>query len=217
MIYKIYLIDGDNGINLLEATFREFAKKKIQGNVITDFFNAINRTIDNIQESMAKGRRLNEMTRVLESEDSTIVIFYHPLARVLFCIISDADDETDKLKEVIHKIGKRFWIKHQSDLKIFRTTTEKSRFLTFVADIENLTIGGRYAEVFPKLLIIKNVLDKILSMGMIEDFEYKIALECTGKNSPLKLARMFQRTRNEITDVLKKIEQLDVISYKKNH
>jgi len=213
LIYKIYLIDGDNGINLLDATFREFAKNRIQEDVITTFFNAINRTIDNIQESMAKGRRINEMTRMLESEDSTVVIFYHPLARVLFCSISDADDEADKLKEVLHKIGKRFWKKHQSDVKMFRTTGEKDRFETFTADIENLSMGGRYAEIFPKLLVVKNVLDKVVSMGMIEDFDCQIALKCTGKNSPLKMARKFDKTRNEINEILKKLEQLDIITF----
>jgi hypothetical protein len=211
IIYKIFLIDGDNGISLLESTFREFAKRKIQDDILTDFFNAINKTIDNVQESMAKGRRVNEMTRVLESEDSTFVIFYHPLSRVLFCAISDADDETDKIKEVIRKVGKRFWNKHQSDLNVFRTTAEKSRFQTFITDIENLSMGGRYAEIFPKLLVVKNVLDKVLSMGMINEFDLQIAVRCTGKNSPLKIARLYDKTRNEINDVLKKLEQLDII------
>jgi len=213
LIYKIYIIDGDAGISLLEATFREFAKDRIQEDVITTFFNAINRTIDNIQESMAKGRRMNEMTRVLESEDSTVVIFYHPLARVLFCSISDADDETDKLKKVLHKIGKRFWKKHQSDVKMFRTTGEKDRFQTFTVDIENLSMGGRFAEIFPKLLVAKGVLDKVISMGMVEEFDCQIALKCTGKNSPLKIARVFDKTRNEINEILKRLEQIDIISF----
>ncbi|MHA1293340.1 MAG: hypothetical protein ACTSQJ_11815 [Promethearchaeota archaeon] len=209
MIYKVYLIDADNGISLLETTFK--ALKKIQDEILAGFFSAINRTIDNIQAAMAKGRRINEMTRMLESEDSTIVIYFHPLSRLLFCSISDADDDTDKLKEVIHQIGRRFWKKHQSDLKVFRTTTEKIKFQTFNADIENLTMGGRIAEVFPKLMVVRNVLDKILSMGMIEHFDYQVALKCTGKNSPLKIARMFDKTRTEIMEILKKIEQLDII------
>ena len=209
MIYKIFLIDGDNGISLLECTFREFAKRKIQDDILTDFFNAINKTIDNVQESMAKGRRINEMTRVLESEDSTFVIFYHPLSRILFCAI--ADDETDKIKTVIHKIGKRFWNKHQSDINLFRTTGEKNRFQSFVTEIENLSMGGRYAEIFPELLVAKSVLEKVLSMGMIDDFDIQIAFQSTGKNSPLKIARLFDKTRNQINEILKKLEQLDII------
>ena len=94
------------------------------------FFQAINKTIDVIQESMAKGRRVNEMNRVVESEDSTILIYFHPLSRVLFCSISDADDDSEKIEEIVHKIANRFWKKHQSDLKVFRATTEKSRFQT---------------------------------------------------------------------------------------
>ncbi|MHA2089022.1 MAG: hypothetical protein ACW972_12145, partial [Promethearchaeota archaeon] len=79
MIYKAYLIDGDNGISLFESTFKEL--NKIQDEILTGFFNAINKTIDVIQESMAKGRRINEMNRIIESEDSTIFIYYHPLSR----------------------------------------------------------------------------------------------------------------------------------------
>jgi hypothetical protein len=209
LIYKIYLIDGDNGISLLESTFKEL--KKIQDAIITGFFNAINATIDVIQKAMAKGRRVNEMDRVLQSEDSTIFIYYHPLSRILFCSISDADDNNDKIEEVIHKIAIRFWKKHQSDLKNFRTTTDKSRFQTLIADIENLTIGGRIAEEFPKLLVIKNVLEKVLSMGMITDFEFQVALECTGNNTPLKISRNLNNKRTKIKETLKKLEELDII------
>ena len=209
MIYKIYLIDGDSGISLLDSTFKEL--KKIQDDILTGFFNAINKTIDAIQEAMAKGRRVNEMNRVVESEDSIIFIYYHPLSRILFCSISDADDNTEKIKAVIHKIAKRFWKKHQSDLKIFRTTTEKSKFQTLVADIENLTRGGKIAEIFPKLLVVKNVLERTLTMGMISDLDFQVAIQCTGKNSPLKISRILKKERSEINEVLKKLEQLDII------
>ncbi|MFX0073002.1 MAG: hypothetical protein ACFFAO_18145 [Candidatus Hermodarchaeota archaeon] len=194
---------------MLESTFREL--KKVQDEVLTGFFNAINTTIDVIQESMAKGRRVNEMNRILQSEDSTIFIYYHPLSRILFCSISDADDNTDKIEEVIHKISNRFWKKHQSDLKNFRTTTDKSRFQTLVADIENLTIGGRIAEVFPDLLVVKNVLEKVLSMGMIDELDLQVALQCNGKNSPLKISRILNKKHNEIDDILKKLDQLEII------
>lgn len=164
---------------------------------------------------MAKGRRVNEMNRVLVSEDSTIAIFYHPLSRMLFCAISDADDDTEKIKQTLHVLGNRFWKKHQDDVKLFRTTTEKSRFETFTLDVENITMGGRVAEIFPKLLVIKNVLDKIKSMGMISDFEFQVALMCTGKNSPLKISRGLQESKDVVRDALKKLDELDIINLKK--
>lgn len=209
MIYKIYLIDADNGISLVESTFKEL--KKVQDDILTGFFSAINTTIDVIQEAMVKGRRVNEMDRVLQSEDSIIFIYYHPLSRVLFCSISDADDDSEKIEDVIHKIANRFWKKHQSDLKNFRTTTDKSRFQTLIADIENLTTGGRIAEIFPKLLIAKGVLEKVLSMGMIDEFDLKVALQCSGKNSPLKISRILNKKQSEITPILQKLEELEII------
>ncbi len=211
MIYKVYLIDADNGISLLESTFKEL--KKIQDDIITGFFKAINITIDIIQKAMVKGRRVNEMDRILQSEDSTIFIYYHPLSRILFCSISDADDNTDKIEEIIHKVANRFWKKHQSDLKNFRATTDKSRFQTLIADIENLTIGGKIAEVFPNLIVAKSVLEKVLSMGMIADFDFQVALQCTGKDSPLKISRNLNKKRTEINEILKKLEDLDIIKF----
>ncbi|MFX0147307.1 MAG: hypothetical protein ACFE8E_06120 [Candidatus Hodarchaeota archaeon] len=214
MIYKIYLIDGDNGISILESTFKELRKGKLGNDVMPGFFKEINQIIDNIQDAMAKGKKRHEIIRTVESEDSTIVIYYHPISRILFCSISDADDNTDKLIEVINKIAIRFWKKHQSDIKTFRSTTERSRFQTIITDIENLTYGGKIAEVFPTLLVAKSVLEKIMSMGMITEFDFKVALKCTGekeKNSPLKIARFFNKTRTEIYEVLKKLEQLDII------
>jgi len=211
LIYRIYLIDGDNGISILESTFKDFQKSKISDDLIPGFFQEINRIIDNIQEMITKGEKGIEMVRLLESEKSTIVIYYHPLSRILFCSISDADDNTDKLIEVIKKIAIRFWKKHQSDIKLFRTTTEKSRFQTIITDIENLTNGGKIAEVFPKILLTKNVLEKILSMGMISKFEFQVAQKCTGENSPLMISRFFNKTLTEINENLKKLEQLDII------
>ena len=211
MIYKVYLIDADSGISIFEVTFKEL--KKIQDDILTGFFQAINKTIDVIQESMAKGRRVNEMNRVVESEDSTILIYFHPLSRVLFCSISDADDDTEIIEEIIHKIANRFWKKHQSDLKVFRATTEKSRFQTLSADIENLTIGGRIAEVYPKLLVVKKVLEKVLLMGMIDEADFQIALLCSGSTSPLKISRSTNKKKNEIRDILKKLAELDIIEF----
>ena len=209
LIYKVFLIDADNGISLMESTFKEL--KKVQDEILTSFFNAINKTIDVIQKAMIKGRRVNEMNRVLHSEDSTILIYFHPLSRILFCSISDADDNTEKIKEVMLKIAIRFWKKHESDLKVFRSTTEKSRFQTFIMDIENLTIGGRIAEVFPKLIVIKNVLEKVLIMGMVNNLDFQVALNCTGENSPLKISRLLKKNLSEIHDTLKKLSQLDII------
>ena len=212
LIYKIYLIDGDNGISILNTSFKEFQKDKIDDNLIPGFFNEINAIIDSIQNAMAKGKKENEFVRMLESEYSVILIYYHPTSRILFCSISDADDDTEKLVEVIHKIAYRFWKKHESDIKNFRTTTEKSPFKTIIADIENLCHGGHVAEVFPKLMIVKGVLEKILSMGMINDFEFHVALICTGDNSPLKISRIMQRPKTKIMDSLKNLHQLDIIT-----
>ena len=212
LIYKIYLIDGDNGISILDTSFKEFQKDKIDDNLIPGFFNEINAIIDSIQDAMAKGKKENEFVRMLESEFSVILIYYHPTSRILFCSISDADDDTEKLVEVIHKIANRFWKKHKSDITNFRTTTEKSPFKTIIADIENLCHGGHVAEVFPKLMIVKGVLEKILSMGMINDFDFHVALICTGDNSPLKISRLMQRPKTKIIDSLKNLHQLDIIT-----
>ncbi len=203
------MIDSESGISLLEATFKEL--EKIQDDILTGFFSAINKTIDIIQKAMTKDRRVNEMNRVLQSEDSTIFIYFNPPSRILFCSISDADDNTERIKEVMFKIAVRFWKKHESDLKVFRSTTEKSRFQTFIADIENLTIGGRVAEVFPRLQVVKNVLEKVLTMGMINNGDFKVALNCNGENSPLKISRILNKNLSEIHDALKKLSQLDII------
>jgi len=212
LIYKIYLIDGDNGISILDTSFKEFQKDKIDANLIPGFFNEINAIIDNIQAAMAKGEKEKEFVRMLESEYSIILIYYHPISRILFCSISDADDDTEKLVEVIYKIANRFWKKHKSDIQNFRTTTVKTPFKTIIADIENLCHGNHVAEVFPKLMIVKSVLEKILSMGMIDDFEYHVALICTGDNSPLIMSKITQRSKTKIIDSLKKLHQLDIIT-----
>jgi len=162
---------------------------------------------------MLKDKTGVDMSRVVESENSTIIIVYHPPSRVLFCSISDADDDVDKLKEVIDKISTRFWKKHESDINLFRTTSEKSRFQTIIADIENICQGGRVAEFFPLLIISEKVLPKIVTMGMIEEEELQVALKCTGEKSPLKIARELSKSRNEINIILKKLEQLDIVNF----
>ena len=205
------MIDGDNGILILDSTFKKFAENKLDDDLIPEFFKEINKIIDQIQEAMLKGEKGNDIIRVLESESSTIIIYFYPLPRILFCSISDADDDSDKLIEVIHKIANRFYKKHQSDINIFRTASENTSFKTFTADIENLTHNGHIGEIFPQLLIVKNVLEKILSMGMISDFEFHVALLCNGANSPLKISRMLHKSKLEIAEGLRKLQELDII------
>jgi len=163
---------------------------------------------------MVKGKNGEDMIRIVESENSTIIIIYHPLSRILFCSISDADDDVDKLIDVINKISNRFWKKHQSDIKLFRTTSEKSRFQTIITDIENISQFGKVAEVFPRLLIGENVLKtKIFSMGIINKEDLQVALKCSGKTSPLRIARELSKSRNDVNNILKKLEQLDIVNF----
>jgi hypothetical protein len=206
-------LDADNGIAIVESTFKKFKKDHLEKEIFPGFFNEINKIIDTIQDLMKKGKNLDEMTRVIESESATIIIYYHPQSRVLFCSIADADDNTEKLKKISKKIGNRFWKKHRSDLDLYRSTSEKSNLLSFSADIENLTLNGKQAEVFPKLIVIKKILSKILSMGIISDFEYLVALKCSGSYSPLQISRMFDKSLSEIYDVLKKLRNLDIVTY----
>jgi len=213
IIYKIFLIDSDNGISLLEATFKELKHNNNSINVIPGFFNEINEIIDKIQAAMVKGKTGDDMIRIVESENSTIIIVYHPPSRILYCSISDADDDIDKMIDVINKISNRFWKKHQSDIKLFRTTSEKSRFQTIITDIENICQGGRVAEVFPKLLVGQNVLPKIVSMGMIDEEDLQVALKCTGKTSPLRIAKELAKSRNAVNNILQKLEQLDIVNF----
>ena len=72
--------------------------------------------------------------------------------------------------------------------------------------------GGKIAEVFPRLLIAETVLEKIQASQIISEFEHSIALECDGTQSPFRIAKQFpSRKLVEINDILKKLEQLDII------
>ncbi len=214
VIYKIYLVDGDSGILMIENTFKAFSKgKNLEPDLLTGFFQAVNSMIDDIQFAMAKGRRINDMNRIVAGEDSTIVIYYHPLSRVLFCSISDADDDKERLIEILRKIGSRFWKKHQRDLKNFRTTSNKNEFESFDTDIDVLSMGGHAAEILPKLIVAKSALERIKSMGMITKEEVEIAMLCDGENSPLQISRDTESLESEIRDILKKLENLDIIKY----
>ena len=213
MIYKIYLIDSDNGISLLETSFKEFENVDAKTEVFPGFFNIINKIINKIQEALSTGEKVDEMLRVIEAENSIIVIFYHPQSKVLFSFISQVDDDVNKLKEVMRKIANRFWKKHQSDLRLFRSTTDKSKFHSLIVDLENLTMGGKIAEIVPKLIIVPTVLDKILSMGIIKTIDYDIAIKCDGKSSPLKISREVDLNRNEVSEILSKLKKLDIIQF----
>jgi hypothetical protein len=212
LIYKIYLIDANNGISILESTFKEFQDKNINTDLFPGFFNIINKIIDKVQKAILKNEKIDEMIRVVEAESAAILIFFHPESKVLFCSISDEDDDISKLKDVMRKIGIRFWKKHRSDLRLFRSTSNKSKFQSLIVDIENLTMGGKIAEVFPNLLVVPSVLDKIYSMGLINDKDYKIASKCNGKTSPHKLSRILDTSKEDLYAILKKLKELDLIT-----
>ena len=205
------MIDVLNGISLLEVILKEFQKKD-KNIIFSKFFKEINLIIDDIKIEMSKNSTVKEFTTVFESNDSSFLIYYQPLTGILICSISDADDDIDRIKESIQRIDHRFIKKHQSNLKIFRDTTEKTRFQTFTADIENLTFGGRIAEVFPKLLIAESALKKILANNIISKFDFEVALLCDGNNSPFRISKKYpDKSKTEINEILKKLEQLDII------
>ena len=74
-------------------------------------------------------------------------------------------------------------------------------------------MGGKIAENYPKLIVIKNVLRKLHSMGIIDDLDYLISLKCTGKNSPLDISRMFNKSKLEILQILSKLEEKEIITF----
>lgn len=205
------MIDVLNGISLLEVILRDFQKKD-KDIIFSEFFKKIDLMIDDIKIGMSKNSTATEFTTVLESNDSSFLIFYQPLSKILFCSISDADDDIDKIKESLQRISHRFMKKHQSTLKIFRDTTEKTKFQTFTADIENFMLGGRIGEIFPKLLIAESALKKILETSIISKFDFEVALLCDGKNSPFRISKKYpDKSKTEIKDILKKLEQLDIV------
>ena len=55
------------------------------------------------------------------------------------------------------------------------------------------------------------MLEKVLSMGMINDHDLQVALQCNGKNSPLKISRILNKKQSEIIPILQKLEQLEII------
>jgi len=214
LIYKIFLIDGDAGILILEKSYKEFNRdKNLKTELLTGFFKEVNKMIDDIQKAMKKGKRINDISRVVSGEESTIMMYYHPLSRVLFCSISDADDDKEKLIEILKKFGSKFWNTHHKDLKKFRITSEKKKFSNFTVEIDDISIKGHGAEFLPKLIIAKNALGRVENMGIITGQELKVALECNGKNSPLQISRTLNSIESKIRESLKKLENLEIIKY----
>ncbi len=212
MIYKVFLIDGSDGILILEKSFKEFNKSKnLKTELLTDFFKEVNKMIDDLQDAMTKGSRLGDTNRIISGDYSTIIMYYHSLSHVLFCSISDDDDDKEKLIEILQNFGLKFYEKYEKDLKKFRKTSEKKYFLSFIDEIDILSVRGRGAEILPKLIIAKNVLERIKNMGIINDKELKIALECNGKKSLLKISRNLSIVESKIRESLKKLENLEII------
>jgi len=212
LIYKVFLIDGSAGILILEKSFKEFNKSKnLKTELLTDFFKEVNKMIDDLQDAMTKGSRLGDTNRIISGDYSTIIMYYHSLSHVLFCSISDDDDDKEKLIEILQNFGLKFYEKYEKDLKKFRKTSEKKYFLSFIDEIDILSVRGRGAEILPKLIIAKNVLERIKNMGIINDKELKIALECNGKKSLLKISRNLSIVESKIRESLKKLENLEII------
>ncbi|NVM46888.1 MAG: hypothetical protein HWN79_18425 [Candidatus Lokiarchaeota archaeon] len=61
--------------------------------------------------------------------------------------------------------------------------------------------------------MVKKVLEKIMSMGMINEEDFQVAVRCTGDASPLRISRMLAKPRNDINNVLKKLEELDIVNF----
>ena len=211
MIYSIILVDADSGILLLEKKLKSSKTNDVSPDVLASFFGELNGMIDDIQKSMKKGRDVSNMTRVVSSENSSVLLHYQPKARVLVCAISDPDDDVERITQNLKVLGKRFWLKHKTDLEIFRKENIREIFNPFGVEIETQTLGGRVGEKFPKLLIAEPALERIKMMGIINMDEYNVANLCDGKTSALKISKRLELTSNDTKKVLIKLEDLDVI------
>ena len=161
MIHSIILVDADSGILLLEKKLKPQKANDVSADALANFFGELNSMIDDIQKSMKKGRDVSNMTRVVSSENSSITLHFQPNARVLVCSISDPDDDVEKITHNLKLVGKRFWLKHKTDLDIFRKENLRDIFNPFGVDIETITLGGKIGEKFPKLLIAEPALERI--------------------------------------------------------
>jgi hypothetical protein len=211
MIYSIILVDADSGILLLEKKLKTQKSTHVSSDELANFFGELNTMIDDIQESMKKGRDISNMSRVVSSENSTITLHYQPKARVLVCAISDPDDDVEKITQNLILVGKRFWLKHKTDLEIFRKENLRDIFNSFAVDIETISLGGKIGEKFPKLLIAEPALERIKMMGIINADEYEVANLCDGKTSALKISKKLEITSDRAKKVLHKLEDLDIV------
>ena len=211
MIYSITLVDADSGILLLEKKLKTRKANDISADALANFFGELNGMIDDIQKSMKKGRDVSNMTRVVSSENSSITLHYQPKARVLVCAISDPDDDVERITQNLKLLGKRFWLKHKTDLEIFRKENIREIFNPFGVDIETISVGGKIGEKFPKLTIAEPALERIKMMGIINMDEYNVANLCDGKTSALKISKKLEISSDNAKKVLNKLEELDVV------
>lgn len=211
MIYSIILVDADSGILLLEKKLETSKVNDVSADALANFFGELNSMIDDIQKSMKKGRDVSNMNRVISSENSSINIHYQPKARVLVCAISDPDDDVEKITQNLKFVGKRFWLKHKTDLEIFRKENIRDIFNSFAVDVETISLGGKIGEKFPQLLIAEPALERIKMMGIINTEEYNVANLCDGRTSAIKIAKKLEITPTLAKKVLNKLEDLDVV------
>nr|MDO8117075.1 hypothetical protein [Candidatus Sigynarchaeota archaeon] len=215
MIFTFYIIDADNGILIFEKVFQALTGPKIQQNlgsgVIAEFFSAINTFIDEIQAAMKKGRDVTNMTRTLLAENSSVVMYYHPEARILISAISDPDDDLDIIVAALRRIGERFWTKHEENVEQFRVSMNKEPFKAFIPDVEMVLRDGHVAEFFPKLLIPETTLQRIALMGIITNEEHEVGKLLDGIMTPYSIAKKTKKSKDDIMAILKKFESLDMI------
>jgi hypothetical protein len=204
-------VDADSGILLLEKKLKTRKGNDVSADALANFFGELNGMIDDIQKSMKKGRDVSNMNRVVSSENSSISLHYQPKARVLVCAISDPDDDVERITQNLRLLGKRFWLKHKTDLEIFRKENIREIFNPFGVDLETLSNGGRIGEKFPKLIIAEPALERIKMMGIINMDEYNVANLCDGKTSALRISKELEISSDSAKKVLNKLEELDVV------
>lgn len=204
-------MDADSGILLLEKKLKIRKGNDVSADALANFFGELNGMIDDIQKSMKKGRDVSNMNRVVSSENSSISLHYQPKARVLVCAISDPDDDVERITQNLRLLGKRFWLKHKTDLEIFRKENIREIFNPFGVDIETISVGGKIGEKFPKLIIAEPALERIKMMGIINMDEYNVANLCDGKTSALRISKELEISSDNAKKVLNKLEELDVV------
>lgn len=213
MIRSVFFIDSRSGNNILTRTYSGLG---FDPALLSGFFSALSSFASELfKKGLAEAGSVKKITGSVETYIEQISIKGYDLIYeiknpiVLVAIIDKRDDE-DVVRDGLKVLLEKFLEAHKEELKDL--IVEVAVFRSFIPTIDKVLKNGKLGIICPTR---KGAVPSMaLSIGLINDLEYKVLESCTGELTVDEIAEKLGMKKLDLWKIIDRLKNNGLIELK---